>query len=149
MSADLEIVEVDNSSLYVPFNLWKNTFKSKTNISVDELDEPTEIRIIKENEVICIISLENWSDSPDPHPYNWSYTYSFYTNDEQIDKTINKILSSSINSISSIELVDTIQEYPKPIWYWKYMGFLKILKEWVLVFLITALFFFIWHYISM
>lgn len=143
MSVDLEIVEVDNSSLYVPFNSWKNTFKSKTNISIDELDELTEIRIIKENEVICIISLENWSDSPDSHPYNWSYTYSFYTNDEQIDKTINKILSSSINSISSIELVDTIQEYPKPKWYWKYMGFLKILKEWVLVFLITALFFFI------
>lgn len=148
MSADLEIVEVDNSSLYVPFNSWENTFKSKTNISVDELDEPTEIRIIKENEVICIISLENWSDSPDPHPYSWSYTYSFYTNDEQIDKTIYETLISQVKSISSVDLIDIIKEEPTPIWHWKYKEIFTRFKEWVIIIFITALLFFICHYMS-
>lgn len=148
MTVDLEIVEIDNSSLYVPFDSWENTFKAKTNISGDELDEPTELRMIKGNKIICVISLENWSDSPSPHPYNWSYTYSFYTNNAQIDKTIYEILSSSIKTIPSVELIDTIQEYHKPIWYLKYKEFLESIKEWVLIFLITALLFFIWHWLT-
>ena len=61
------------------------------------IDVPTEIRFIKGDDVLCLMTLEDWSDIGKVEPYSCSYTFSFYSYREKVHALINDSIVAQLS----------------------------------------------------
>ena len=89
------------------------------------IDVPTEIRFIKGDDVLCLMTLEDWSDIGKVEPYSCSYTFSFYSYQEEVDALINDSIVAQLSQECGVCEVKTIHESPTPKWYWPVFNTIK------------------------
>ena len=89
------------------------------------IDLPTEIRFIKGDAVLCLMTFEDWSDIGKVEPYSCSYTFSFYSYEEKVDALIKDSIVAQLSQEENVCEVKTIQESTSPKWYWPILNTIK------------------------
>jgi len=84
------------------------------------IDVPTEIRFLRDGRLLCLTSLEDWSDIGKPEPYSLSYTFSFYSYEKEIDESINNSIAAQLSQDEEVGGFRTFQECNSPKWYLSY-----------------------------
>ena len=82
------------------------------------LDPPGEIDFFSADAPICHMELEDWSDVVKYEPYACSFTFSFYSHDEDINIKIVDVLKKLLSFDKSVAGVSEVFEVPRPKWYW-------------------------------
>lgn len=81
-------------------------------------DPPGEIDLFSVGASICQMEFEDWSDIGKYEPYACSYTFSFYSYDENVNAKIGTVLQKFLSSEKAISGVLEVCEVPQPKWYW-------------------------------
>ncbi len=89
------------------------------------IDVPTEIRFLKGGSLLCLMSLEDWSDIGKPEPYSLSYTFSFYSYEKEIDESVNGSIASQLSIEKEAGEIKAFQECNSPKWYWPLLDIIK------------------------
>ena len=95
------------------------------------IDVPTEIRFLQDDNLLCLMSLEDRSDIGNVEPYSSSYTFSFYSYENGIDKAVNDSIKAQLSQEEEAVEIRTAQECTSPKWYWPL--FAKIKSDWFLI----------------
>ncbi len=90
------------------------------------LDPPAEIDLFSAGAPICHMEFEDWSDIGKYEPYACSFTFSFYSHDENLNAKIGNVLHKFLSSEKEVSGVLEIYEAPRPKWHWP---LLKIIKS--------------------
>ena len=105
------------------FRAWQSLQKETDSEFV--LDPPGEIDLFSAGVPICHMEFEDWSDIGKVEPYSCSYTFSFYSHDENVNAKIGKALHKFLSSDIDISGVSEIFELPRPKWYWPLLNVIK------------------------
>lgn len=89
------------------------------------MDVPTEIRFMKGTSILCLMTLEDWSDIGKVEPYSCSYTFSFYSYEKEIDESINGSIKAQLSNEEEVGEIRTAQECTSPQWYWSIFAMIK------------------------
>ena len=89
------------------------------------IDVPTEIRFLKDDNLLCLMTLEDWSDIGKVEPYSCSYTFSFYSCENGIDKAVNDSIKAQLLSEKDVGEIKAVQECTSPQWYWPLLDVIK------------------------
>jgi len=89
------------------------------------IDVPTEIRFIKGDDVLCLMTLEDWSDIGKVEPYSCSYTFSFYSYQGKVDALINDSIVAQLSQEEGVFEVKTIHESASTRWCWPILNTIK------------------------
>ena len=82
------------------------------------LEPPTQIRFYAKESLLCLMSLEDWSDIWTIEPYLGSFTFSFYSYDSEIDAKVTEAITNQLEAEPEISEVRTVREAKTPKWYW-------------------------------
>lgn len=89
------------------------------------LEPPGEIDLLFEGNQICHIGFEDWSDIVKYEPYASSFTFSFYSANEDVDAKIADALHKFLSSEKGISKISVVDESPSPKWYWPLLSVIK------------------------
>jgi hypothetical protein len=82
------------------------------------LEPPTQIRFYAKKTLLCLMSLEDWSDIWTIEPYLGSFTFSFYSYDSEINAKVTEAITNQLEAEPEISEVRTVYEATAPKWYW-------------------------------
>ena len=89
------------------------------------LDPPAEIDLFSAGASICHMEFEDWLDIGKHEPYACSFTFSFYSYDENVNAKIGEVLQKFLSSEKAISGVSEVYEVPQPKWYWPILNTIK------------------------
>ena len=89
------------------------------------IDVPTEIRFMKGTSTLCLMTLEDWSDIGKVEPCSCSYTFSFYSYENGMDKTVNDSIVTQLSQEEELGEIKAIQECASPKWYWPLLDMVR------------------------
>lgn len=88
-------------------------------------DAPSEIRFLRDDEVVCMMSFEDWSDVGKIEPYALSYTCAFYSSVSTVDTDVARVVRQQLESESCISAIGMFKELDRPKWYWPLLTALR------------------------
>ena len=105
------------------FRAWQA--RQKTLAPEFVVEPPGEIEFFSVDRPICLMEFEDWSDIVKHEPYACSFTFSFYSDNKNVDARIEDVLHRFLLADKEISEIATVNECPSPKWYWPLLNVMK------------------------
>ena len=105
------------------FRAWQSEQKASDPEFV--VEPPGEIEFFSVDKPICLMEFEDWSDIVKHEPYACSFTFSFYSDNKNVDARIEDVLHRFLLADKEISEIATVNECPSPKWYWPLLNVMK------------------------
>lgn len=105
------------------FRAWQSEQKASDPEFV--VEPPGEIEFFSVDKPICLMEFEDWSDIVKHEPYACSFTFSFYSDNKNVNARIEALLHRFLLADKEISEITTVNECPSPKWYWPLLNVMK------------------------
>ena len=121
------------------FRAWQSEQKASDPEFV--VEPPGEIEFFSVDKPICLMEFEDWSDIVKHEPYACSFTFSFYSDNKNVNARIEALLHRFLLADKEISEITTVNECPSPKWYWPLLNVMKSDGFFICVGLVALVFF--------